>query len=258
MKIKHIVSETDWSDVIGGGLNLASDAYGAYGAYRTSRIPLVKDDTGIGYSQTQDGSWYAVDGPNKGKKVSPEKEKEIIALLARKTSNQIPNERTLRDIRSKQRTLRDIRSKQRTLRDIRSKRKAGQSIATSTQGIGNLSNVEKNIAVNTMTNRAKSRSSYGRKVAQQTPAATGQPAQAVQRPTQQTVKIGGQTLYPYNPSHAKIIAQENQQHAIPKAAPAPTQKPKYKPDGRGGFTRISERADFSAMLLRKLNSNDLL
>ena len=233
MKIKHIVSETDWSDVIGGGLNLARDAYGAYRTRTTaSGIPQVKDDTGIGYSTMKDGSWYAVDGPNKGKKVSPEKEKEIIALLARKIRNQIPNERTLRDIRSK--------------------RKAGQSIATSTQGIGNLSNVEKNIAVNTMTNRAKSRSSYGRKVAQQTPAATGQPAQAVQRPTQQTVKIGGQTLYPYNPSHAKIIAQENQQHAIPKAAPAPTQKPKYKPDGRGGFTRISERADFSAMLLRKL------
>ena len=249
MKIKHIVSETDWSDVIGGGLNLARDAYGAYRTRITpSDTPLVKDDTGIGYSTMKDGSWYAVDGPNKGKKVSPEKEKEIIALLARKTSNQIPNERTLRDIRSKQRTLRDIRSK----------RKAGQSIATSTQGIGNLSNVEKNIAVNTMTNRAKSRSSYGRKVAQQTPAATGQPAQAVQRPTQQTVTIGGQTLDPNNPSHAKIIAQANQQHAIPKAAPAPTQKPKYKPDGRGGFTRISERADFSAMLLRKLNSNDLL
>ena len=234
MKIKHIVSETDWSDVIGGGLNLARDAYGAYRARRNSRpsgMPPVKDDTGIGY-RTIDGSWYAVDGPNKGKKVSPEKEKEIIALMARKTSNQIPNVRTLRDIRSK--------------------RKAGQSIATSTQGIGNLSNVEKNIAVNTMTNRAKSRSSYGRKVAQQTPAAIGQPAQAVQRPTQQTVTIGGQTLDPNNPSHAKIIAQANQQHAIPKAAPAPTQKPKYKPDGRGGFTRISERADFSAMLLRKL------
>ena len=233
MKIKHIVSETDWSDVIGGGLNLARDAYGAYRTRTTpSRIPLVKDDTGIGYSTMKDGSWYAIDGPNKGKKVSPEKEKEIIALLARKIRNQIPNERTLRDIRSK--------------------RKAGQSIAKSTQGIGNLSNVEKNIAVNTMTNRAKSRSSYGRKVAQQTPAATGQPAQAVQRPTQQTVTIGGQTLDPNNPSHAKIIAQANQQHAIPKAAPAPTQKPKYKPDGRGGSTRISERADFSAMLLRKL------
>lgn len=233
MKIKHIVSETDWSDVIGGGLNLARDAYGAYRTRtRTtpSSIPLVKDDTGIGYSTMKDGSWYAVDGPNKGKKVSPEKEKEIIALLARKIRNQIPNERTLRDIRSK--------------------RKAGQSIAKSTQGIGNLSNVEKNIAVNTMTNRAKSRSSYGRKVAQQTPAATRQPAQAVQRPTQQTVTIGGQTLDPNNPSHAKIIAQANQQHTIPKAAPAPTQKP--KPDGRGGFTRISERADFSAMLLRKL------
>ena len=233
MKIKHIVSETDWSDVIGGGLNLARDAYGAYRTRtRTtpSSIPLVKDDTGIGYSTMKDGSWYAVDGPNKGKKVSPEKEKEIIALLARKIRNQISNERTLRDIRSK--------------------RKAGQSIAKSTQGIGNLSNVEKNIAVNTMTNRAKSRSSYGRKVAQQTPAATRQPAQAVQRPTQQTVTIGGQTLDPNNPSHAKIIAQANQQHTIPKAAPAPTQKP--KPDGRGGFTRISERADFSAMLLRKL------
>ena len=233
MKIKHIVSEADWSDVIGGGLNLARDAYGAYRTRITpSDTPLVKDDTGIGYSTMKDGSWYAVDGPNKGKKVSPEKEKEIIALLARKRRNQIPNERTLRDIRSK--------------------RKAGQSIATSTQGIGNISNEEKNIAVNTMTNRAKSRSSYGRKVAQQTPAATGQPAQAVQRPTQQTVTIGGQTLDPNNPSHAKIIAQANQQHAIPKAAPAPTQKPKYKPDGRGGFTRISERADFSAMLLRKL------
>ena len=237
MKIKHIVSETEWSDVISGGLNLARDAYGAYGAYRTtpSGISPVKDDTGIGYSTMKDGSWYAVDGPNKGKKVSPEKEKEIIALLARKIRNQIPNERTLRDIRSK--------------------RKAGQSIAKSTQGIGNLSNVEKNIAVNTMTNRAKSRSSYGRKVAQQTTATTRQPAQAVQRPTQQTVTIGGQTLDPNNPSHAKIIAQANQQHTIPKAAPAPTQKPKDKPDGRGGFTRISERADFSAMLLRRLNEN---
>ena len=172
MKIKHIVSEADWSDVIGGGLNLARDAYGAYRTRTTpSGIPQVKDDTGIGYSTMKDGSWYAVDGPNKGKKVSPEKEKEIIALLARN---------------------------------------------------------------------------------EQTPAATGQPAQAVQRPTQQTVSIGGQTLDPNNPSHAKIIAQANQQHAIPKAAPAPTQKPKYKPDGRGGFTRISERADFSAMLLRKL------
>jgi hypothetical protein len=198
MKIKHIVSETEWSDVISGGLNLARDAArDAYGAYRTtpSGISLVKDDTGIGYSTMKDGSWYAVDGPNKGKKVSPEKEKEIIALLARKIRNQIPNERTLRDLRSK------------------------------------------------------------RKVAQQTTATTRQPAQAVQRPTQQTVTIGGQTLDPNNPSHAKIIAQANQQHTIPKAAPAPTQKPKYKPDGRGGFTRISERADFSAMLLRRLNEN---
>ena len=106
-----------------------------------------------------------------------------------------------------------------------------------------------------MTNRAKSRSSYGRKVAQQTTATTRQPAQAVQRPTQQPVSIGGQTLDPNNPSYAKIIAQANQKHPIPKAAPAPTQKPKYKPDGRGGFTRISERADFSAMLLRRLNEN---
>ena len=225
MKIKHIVSETDWSDVIGGGLNLARDAYGAYRTRITpSDTPLVKDDTGIGYSTMKDGSWYAVDGPNKGKKVSPEKEKEIIALLARNEQTPAATGQPAQAVQ---------RPTQQTV-----------SIGGQTLDPNNPSHA-KIIA------QANQQHAIP-KAAQQTPAAIGQPAQAVQRPTQQTVKIGGQTLYPYNPSHAKIIAQANQQHAIPKAAPAPTQKPKYKPDGRGGFTRISERADFSAMLLRKL------